>query len=81
MRTWIIAAVAVLALSSSAFADEDSVDTGDGSIAVMGSGEVYQSNDGTDFGSWEGDDVTITSDGSTMIDHSTGEKADVDQIN
>ena len=75
----LLLALAIVALAAPAYADEDTVETADGSIAVMSSGSVYQANDGTDFSSWEGDDVTITG-GGRMIDHDSGDTADVDQI-
>jgi hypothetical protein len=79
-RLFFATMVATMALAAPAFADEDSVDTADGSIAVMSSGNVYQSTDGSDLGSWEGDEVTITDNG-TMVNHDTGDEADVEQIN
>ena len=81
MKTMVYAALfASIAFTVPAFAEEDAVSTADGSLAVMESGSTYQSTDGTDMSSWEGDDVTITNNGK-MVNHSTGETADVEQVN
>ena len=71
---------AILMMAATARAEDDTVDTvsNNGDYAIMGSGSVYHSTDGTDFTGWQGDDVVI--DGDQMIDTDSGDQADVEQV-
>jgi len=81
MRKILIATVLLAMTAVHAWAEDDTIDDANGDVAIMGSGSTYQSTDGTQFDGWQGDDVTISDDNSKMFDHSSGESADVEQLN